>query len=56
MNVNEMYEAFINAGLFTEDEAQLVTYINGFSVETLEDMLYARYGTRDVSDVIWEEE
>ena len=47
MNVNELWDNLINGGYFTEEELELVTNINGYSLETLEDAIYARHGVRD---------
>ena len=44
--VNRLYEDLIEGGYFTEDELQLVTDINGYSIETLNDCIYCRYGYR----------
>lgn len=41
---DEVYNKLIETGCFTEDELQLVTAINGFSILTLNDCIYARYG------------
>ena len=42
--VNEIYCALIDNSYFTEEELRLVTDINGWSIETLNDCIYARYG------------
>ena len=47
MTAEELFDKLINLNLFTEDELSLITDINGFSVETLNDCIYARYGYRD---------
>jgi hypothetical protein len=41
--VNEIYCALIDNFYFTEEELRLVTDINGWSIETLNDCIYARY-------------
>ena len=46
MDTETAYEALIEAGVATEGELALVTNINGYSLETLEDVLYARTGYR----------
>ena len=46
------YEALIEAGVATEGEMALVTYISGYSLETLEAVLYARTGYRDLVDYL----
>ena len=44
MEIEEMVEILITYGIATEDEVQLVTDINGWNQETMEDILYARTG------------
>jgi len=53
--VNELWQKLIDEGLFTEDELQLITNINGYSIETLNDCLYARYGYRSYEQMTDEE-
>ena len=48
MDTETAYEALIEAGVATEGELELVTNINGYSLETLVDVLYARTGYRDL--------
>lgn len=43
-DVAKLYNDLIVGGYFTEDELKLVTNINGWSVETLNDCIWARYG------------
>ena len=52
MDTETAYEALIEAGVATEDELALVTNINGYSLETLEAVLYARTGYRDLVDYL----
>ena len=48
MTVDEMWEKLVyDYGIATEDECQLVTDINGYTKETLLDILYARTGYRN---------
>lgn len=47
MNVNELWDNLINGEYFTEEELQLVTDINGYSVGSLNDAIYTRYGLRN---------
>ena len=47
MTLSEMWDRIIEEGIATEEELQLVTDINGYSEETLNDVLYARTGYRD---------
>src|SRR5690554_4507586 len=50
-----IYCYYIDAELFTEEELQLLTNINGYSVETLNDALFARYGYRDLEQMMGDE-
>jgi hypothetical protein len=43
----ELYETLLDEELFTDEELRLLTNINGLSIETLNDAIYARYGYRD---------
>jgi hypothetical protein len=44
----DLYDALINDGICTEEEATLVTCINGNSTETYLDILFARTGCRSL--------
>jgi hypothetical protein len=46
LDVNELYETLIDEEYFTEAELNLITNINGYNLETLNDCIYARYGFR----------
>ena len=52
MDTETAYEALIEAGVATEGELELVTNINGVTIETLEAVLYARTGYRDLVDYL----
>ena len=45
--ISKKWDWLLNAGIATEKELQLVTDINGYSIETLNDVLFARTGYRD---------
>ena len=45
--LDELFDTLIDEELFTEAELQLLTHINGYNMETLNDAIYARYGYRD---------
>lgn len=51
-DVNLVWDYFIMTGLFTESELQLVTSLNGFSLKVLNDCLFARYGYRDLEQML----
>lgn len=45
---NELWNLIIENNIATEDELSLVSYINGWNIETLNDVLYVRTGYRDL--------
>ena len=47
-----IYCYYIDAELFTEAELQLLTNINGYNIDTLNSALYARYGYRDLKQMM----
>jgi hypothetical protein len=55
-NVTALYEELIDLGLFTAEELELITNINGYSIDTLNDCLYSRYGYHSLSQMNDEEE
>ena len=49
-----LYNYYIDSGMFTQNEIDLIISINGWNVETFNDVLYARYGYRDLEQMIGE--
>ena len=45
--LDEIYNNLIDDGFFTEEELELLTNINGYNIDTLNDAIYSRYGYRD---------
>lgn len=43
-DVDELYSFLLDFEIFTKDELELVTSINGYLFSTLMDRLYSRYG------------
>lgn len=48
MELNEYYNYLVEYGIATEEEIDLVTSINGYNEESLDDILYVRTGYRDL--------
>ena len=46
-DVDYLYQALIDDEYFTEEELQLVTDVAGYSLGTLNDCIYSRYGYQD---------
>jgi hypothetical protein len=53
-DVNVLWDELIENELFTWDELRLLTNINGYSVETLNDAIFSRYGYRDYEQMMGE--
>ena len=47
----EVYDKLIELNIATEEEINLVCCINGYTINTLNDILYARTGYRDIEDI-----
>ena len=47
MKVMDMWFWLLDNGIATEEELNLITGINGLTIETLNDVLYYRTGYRD---------
>ena len=45
---DNIWDSIINYGIATDDELQLVTSINGYNIESLNDVIYVRTGYRDI--------
>jgi hypothetical protein len=52
LEVHEYWLYLVEAGIATEAELRLVTYILGYSVETLDKVLYVRTGYRSIEQLI----
>ena len=44
MNIAKLWDLIVEYSVATEEELQLVTSINGYSLETLTDVIYVRTG------------
>ena len=54
MTNDEFFDFLVEYGIATEDEIRLVTDINGYNEETLNDILYARTGNRSIEQFLEE--
>jgi hypothetical protein len=55
MDKNKLWDKLLDMGI-SEQTLRVVTNINGFSEETLNDILYSEFGYRDMEQVEGEEE
>ena len=51
-DVSILWDELLDQELFTNEELQLITNINGLSVDTLNDAIYSRYGYRDLEQMM----
>jgi len=54
-DVEDLWSYFEDNELFTSKELELITGMNGYSVETLNDALYVRYGYRSLDQMLEEQ-
>ena len=52
MTNDEFFDFLVEYGIATEEEIRLVTAINGYNEETLNDILYVRTGNRSVEQFL----
>ena len=50
--VDEIYNNLIEGEYFTIDELELITAMCGYSIETLNDAIWARYGYRNYQELM----
>lgn len=52
INLEETWDKIIELEIATESELQLVTSLNGYSIETLNSVVYARTAYRTLNDYL----
>lgn len=50
--IDKIWDYLVESEIATEEELDLITCINGYSVETLNDVIYARTGYRSLDQLI----
>ena len=50
--IGEIWDAIIMYGIATEEELQLVTCINGYNEEVLNDIIYVSTGYRNINQFL----
>ena len=51
MSFDEMFDKLIELDIATENEIDLVCHIKGWTIDTLNDILYARTGYRNLEEM-----
>jgi len=52
MTVKEIWEAIVEYGIATDEELGLITAIIGYNEDTLNKVIYARTGYRDIEQFL----
>lgn len=55
MDISTIWDTIIEYGIATEEELELVTAINGYNEDTLNDVIYVRTGYRNIEQILEEE-
>lgn len=48
IELTAVWDSIINYGIATDEELQLVTSINGYNIESLNNVIYCRTGYHDI--------
>ena len=52
MNIDTIWDAIIEYGIATEEELELVTAINGYHDDALNDVIFVRTGYRNIEQLL----
>ena len=52
--VDDLWSYLVDNEFFTQAELELITSINGYNIDTLNDALYARYGYHSLDQMLEE--
>lgn len=55
-DINNLWDYLVNNSIATQEELELITSINGYSVDTLNDVIYARTGYHNLEQLQEESE
>ena len=50
--IEQVWDLLYQYNIATENELKLVTQINGYNIDSLNDILYARTGLRDIEQLL----
>ena len=50
-NIEDVWGLLVDMGIATDEELQLVTSINGYNIDTLNDIIYVRTGYHDMEQL-----
>ena len=49
--INEVWDLLIEYGVATQEELKLITCINGYNMDTMNSVIYARTGYQDIEQI-----
>ena len=50
-NISDLWDYLLDKGIVSEETLRVVTSINGYNIDTLEDVLYATTGYRSLEQI-----
>lgn len=50
-NIENVWKLLVDMEIATDEELQLVTSINGYNIDTLNDIIYVRTGYHDIEQL-----
>jgi hypothetical protein len=50
-NIEDVWRLLVDMEIATDEELQLVTSINGYNIDTLNDIIYVRTGYHDIEQL-----
>jgi hypothetical protein len=50
-DINYIWDYLVEYNIATQEELELITSINGYKIETLNEVIYARTGFRDIEQL-----
>lgn len=50
-NVNALWDEILERGIATAEELELITSINGYNIESLNDVIYCRTGYNSIDQM-----
>ena len=49
--INEVWDLLIEYGVATQEELELITCINGYNMDTMDSVIYARTGYQNIEQI-----
>ena len=49
--INEVWDLLIEYGVATQEELELITCINGYNMDTMNSVIYARTGYQNIEQI-----